>query len=207
MFQGGRVVTKGDVQVGSSGCLVLNVATTTCPTLTPGSATTLATMTPGPNGDAALLYIGGNGTLTTGSQAKLFLPQTFTFIKNGSTSLGGGAGSALFMTTPLATGTPLTALPCASTDVACSYGVFHKMVLWSEGSNDHIIGGQSAMGLRGVLYTPNAHSNLAGQATSARQNAQFWTKSLDVGGQAAVVMAADPDAAISRPTSGVALIR
>ena len=154
VFQGGRVVTKGDVQVGSSGCLVLNVATTTCPTLTPGSATTLATMTPGPNGDAALLYIGGNGTLTTGSQAKLFLPQTFTFIKNGSTSLGGGAGSALFMTTPLATGTPLTALPCASTDVACSYGVFHKMVLWSEGSNDHIIGGQSAMGFEECFTHP-----------------------------------------------------
>jgi hypothetical protein len=137
----------------------------------------------------------------------LIMPQTFTFINAGSTDLAGGSGSALYMTTPLATGTPLVPTACASTDLACSFGIFHKLVLWSEGAADHIIGGQSAMGLRGVLYTPNAHSNLAGQATSAQEEAQFWTLTLNVSGQSELVMAADPDASLTRPTSGVALIR
>jgi Flp pilus assembly protein TadG len=207
IFKGGRIVTAGNVAVGTSGCLVINVDTSSCPTVTPGTPTTPATLSQAPNGAATLLYVGGTGTLSTGSQASLIMPQTFTFINDGSTNLSGGSGSALFMTTPLAAGTPLVSTACASTDLACSYGIFHKLVLWSEGTADHTIGGQSAMGLRGVLYTPKAHSNLAGQATSAQQEAQFWTKTLDVGGQSELVMAADPDASLTRPTSGVALIR
>lgn len=207
IFEGGRIVTRDSVSVGTDGCLAINVVSATCPTAIPGTPTTPASMTPGPNGAAALLYIGGTGTLSTGGQARLFMPQVFTFINNGKTDLAGGSGSALFMTTPLATGTPLVATACTTSDLACSYGVFHKLVLWSEGTATHNIGGQSAMGLRGVLFTPNAPSNLSGQATSAQQNAQFWTRTLDVGGQAAVHMAADPDAAIARPTYGVALLR
>lgn len=207
IFKGGRVVSSGTIDV-QGGCFAINVNTNTCPTLTPATPTTPAIMTPGPSGAAALLYIGGNGNLTSGStNAKVFLPQTFTFIKDGHTALGGGTDSSLYMTTPLASGTPLKAIACAALDLACSFSIFSKLALWSEGLVDHDIGGQAAMGLRGVLYTPNARTNLSGQASSSQQQAQFWTKSLNVGGNAGVVMVADPDASIARPTSGVALIR
>ncbi len=198
IFRGGTIVTRGSIEVGSSGsCLAVNVSV--CPpSVVPATATTPVTTLPAPTGDA-LLYI-GNGRLYKVAQAGIYMPQTFTFLNNGWTELGGGNnGGALFMTTPLAT--------ACGTDLACAYAKFRKLVLWSESSHDHSIGGQGGLVLRGVLYTPNAKTNLAGQAGNTQTNAQFWTKSLDVTGQGELTMSADPESSVARPVAGVALIR
>lgn len=199
-FQGGHVVTSGPVELGSNtACLAFNVPVSstnpTCP-----SANTLAdpdTTTPPPTGDS-ILFI-RSGRLYKVSQAQLYLPQTFTYLQDGHTDLAGGSG-ALLMTTPLA---PVS---CA-TDEACKNRHFRRLVLWSEGSAQHDIGGQSSLVLRGVLFTPNAPSTFTGQAGQNQADAQFWTRRLEVKGQGTLVMAADPDAAISRPLLGVSLIR
>ena len=50
----------------------------------------------------------------------------------------------------------------------------------------------------------------AGVATSAplaRTTDEDWTRTLEVKGQGSLVMAADPESAISRPLLGVSLIR
>ena len=82
-----------------------------------------------------------------------------------------------------------------------------RLVLWSEGNSLHAIGGQSALVLRGVLFTPNAASVFTGQAGQQQADAQFWTRTLEVKGQGTLVMAADPDASVARPLLGVSLIR
>lgn len=197
VFQGGHVVTSGPVELGSNtACLAVNVpvSTKTCPTT--DTSPLIDTTDPPPTGDT-VLYI-RSGRLYKVSQAQLYLPQTFTYLQNGWTDLAGGSG-ALLMTTPLATSCGL--------DDTCRNRHFRRLVLWSEGMNQHDIGGQSALALRGVLYTPNALSTFSGQAGQQQADAQFWTRKLEVKGQGTLVMAADPDAAISRPLLGVSLIR
>lgn len=199
-FRGGHVVTSGPVELGSnSACLAFNVpvdpAAPACPTAntTPDPDTT----SPAPTGDAVLFI--RSGRLYKVSQAQLYLPQTFTYLGSGYTDLAGGSG-ALLMTTPLAD-------DAACTTDACKNQHFRRLVLWSEANALHSIGGQSALVLRGVLFTPNAESVFAGQAGQQQADAQFWTRTLEVAGQGTLVMAADPDASIARPLLGVSLIR
>ena len=202
VFQGGHIVTAGPVELSSQdSCLAVNVPMTatppTCPTTDKAvAAGEVDTTSPPPAGDA-ILYI-RSGRLYKVSQAQLYLPQTFTYLQNGWTDLAGGSG-ALLMTTPLATSCGL--------DEVCRNRTFRRLVLWSEGPNQHDIGGQSDLSLRGVLFTPNALSTFTGQAGQQQADAQFWTKKLEVKGQGTLVMAADPEAAISRPLLGVSLIR
>lgn len=199
-FRGGHIVTAGAVDLGSNtACLAVNVpvdvATPTCPTA--DTAADPDTTDPAPTEDAVLFI--RSGRLYKVSQAQLFLPRTFTHLQNGYTDLAGGSG-ALLMTTPLADD------PACTSD-ACKAQHFRRLVLWSEGSLEHAIGGQSALVLRGVLFTPNAPSTFTGQAGQQQADAQFWTRTLEVKGQGTLVMAADPEAAVSRPLLGVSLIR
>jgi Flp pilus assembly protein TadG len=199
-FRGGHVVTSGPVELGSSeACLAVNVpvdpAAPVCPTV--DTSTTPDTTSPAPSSDSVLFI--RTGRLYKVSQAKLYLPRTFTYLQNGYTDLAGGSG-ALLMTTPLAD------LSCG-TDDACRNPYFRRLVLWSESPDLHAIGGQSALVLRGVLFTPNAPSTFTGQAGQQQADAQFWTRTLEVKGQGTLVMAADPEASISRPLLGVSLIR
>jgi Flp pilus assembly protein TadG len=199
VFRGGHVVTSGPVELGSQdACLAVNVpvnvSTPTCPT-----ADTVAnpdTTSPPPATDAVLFI--RSGRLYKVSQARLYMPQTFTYLQSGYTDLAGGSG-ALLMTTPIATTCGL--------DDACRNRHFRRLVLWSEGTAEHAIGGQSALVLRGVLFTPNAPSTFTGQAGQQQADAQFWTRTLEVKGQGTLVMAADPDASVARPLLGVSLIR
>lgn len=203
IFRGpGTIVTNGGVDAGTDGCLAINVNVVTgtaCPTVVPATATAPVTTAPAPAGDA-ILYI-GNGDLSKGAQASIIMPQTFTYIRNGVTALGGSdtGGGVLLWTTPLATS-------CLG-DLACGYAKFHKLVLWSENSGLHNIGGQGTLALRGVLFTPNAPSRMAGQGDGEQTDAQFWTRTLEVKSQSNLVMAADPDASVARPSAGVSLIR
>jgi hypothetical protein len=198
VFQGGHVVTSGPVELGSSSaCLAINVpvTTSTCPTA--DTAPDPDTTSPAPTSDS-ILYI-RSGRLYKVSQAQLYLPRTFTYLQDGYTDLAGGSG-ALLMTTPLADESSCT------TD-ACRNQHFRRLVLWSEGTSEHAIGGQSSLVLRGVLFTPNAPSTFTGQAGQQQADAQFWTRTLEVKGQGTLVMAADPEASIARPLLGVSLIR
>ncbi len=199
-FRGGHIVTSGPVELGSQdACLAVNVpvdqSSPVCPTA--NTAVEPDTTSPAPTGDA-VLYI-RTGRLYKVSQARLFLPRTFTYLGNGYTDLAGGSG-ALLMTTP-------DPDPAACATEECKNEHFRRLVLWSEGSSLHAIGGQSALVLRGVLFTPNAPSTFTGQAGQQQADAQFWTRTLEVKGQGTLVMAADPDASIARPLLGVSLIR
>lgn len=201
-FRGGHVVTSGPVELGSNtACLAVNVPvdpaspSPTCPTA--DKAADPDTTSPAPATDS-ILYI-RTGRLYKVSQAQLYLPRTFTYLGNGNTDLAGGSG-ALLMTTP-------DPDPATCDTAECKNEHFQKLVLWSEGSAEHGIGGQTDLVLRGVLFTPNAPSTFTGQAGQQQADAQFWTRTLEVKGQGTLVMAADPDASISRPLLGVSLIR
>lgn len=200
VFRGGHIVTSGPVELGSQdACLAVNVpvdiAAPTCPTA--DISANPDTTSPAPTGDS-ILFI-RTGRLYKVSQARLYMPRTFTHLQDGHTDLAGGSG-ALLMTTPIADE------PSCTTD-SCRNQHFRKLVLWSEGTAEHAIGGQSALVLRGVLYTPNAPSTFTGQAGQQQADAQFWTRTLEVKGQGTLVMAADPEASIARPLLGVSLIR
>ena len=109
--------------------------------------------------------------------------------KVGQIDVGGGSGQ-LLMTTPSTTGNP-----------------FRRLTVWSESNQLHSIGGQGALGLRGVFFIPSAATELTGQAGSNQVSAQFWTLRLTIKGQGELVMDVDPEAAIARPLYGSTLIR
>lgn len=200
IFKGGQLVTASGIDV-QGGCFAVNVplASTSCSDISiiAASGSDPVTSNPAPTGDA-VMYL-QSGDLVKDAQSSVFLPQTFTFLGGGATSLGAGDGSLLW-TSPLASA-------CSSGDLACQYGNFFKLTLWSESNDTHEIGGQSYLGLRGVLFTPNAESVFTGQAVQSQTRAQFWTNTLEVKGQGTLVMDVDPEAAIPRPFSGGSLIR
>ena len=198
IFQGGVVVTTSAININRGGCLAVNVPATTCPLL--DTAASPVTTNPAPTGDA-ILYVRA-GRLFKDERASLYLPQTFTYLGNGSTDLQGRSGT-LVMTTPLASG-------CGA-DAACSNRRFKRLVLWSEADQIHRMAGQSSLALRGVFFTPNAASTFVALRSGQNQTAaQFWTRTLVVGGRGEFVMSPDPDAAVPRPLEAlgsVALIR
>lgn len=194
IFQGGNIVVEGGVQTKSFGCFVVNVTTTTCPTTTNPTPTD-----PPPTGDS-ILYL-RKGKFLKGAQSKMFLPQTFTFIKDGNIEMGAGDG-ILSWTRP-------KALDCATAldPTACKYKRFGGLVLWSESASEHALGGQAGLNLVGVLFTPNTRFLYTGQPTQNQTQAQFWTNEIEVKGQSGLIMAPDPEDAIPSKTGGVALIR
>ena len=123
IFQGGVIVTKGDVEAGSSSaCIAVNVPATTCPSI--NTTAVPATTTPPPTGDAILFM--RSGRLYKTSQAQLYMPQTFTYITNGGNGsyvdLGGGSGSLLW-TNPIGTDCAiLTPRPTSSAGTSASSG-------------------------------------------------------------------------------------
>lgn len=201
IFRGGTVVTRGSISLGSANsCLSFNspVTGTSCPTY--DATSDPVTTTPAPVDDA-LLYL-QSGHLTKVGGASLYLPQVMTYIANtgqGYVDLGGGTGT-LVMTSPLGVG-------CPASDLPCRYAKFYKLSLWSTSTQTHSVGGQAILGMRGVMFIPNAHTVFDGQGGSVQTSSQFWTDTLDVKGQGTLVMDVDPDASISRPALGAGLIR
>jgi hypothetical protein len=201
IFLGGKVVTRGNINLGSANsCLSFNspVTGSSCPTY--NSTSDPVTTNPPPVDDAVLFLQSGHLTKVGG--ASLYLPQVMTYIANtnqGYVGLGGGTGT-LVMTSPLGVG-------CAAGDLACRYAKFYKLSLWSTSNQTHSIGGQAILGMRGVMFIPKAHTVFNGQGGSVQTSSQFWTDTLDVNGQGTLVMDVDPEAAISRPALGAALIR
>lgn len=195
IFTGGRVVAKGDVDIQGGACLAINVPATSaasCPTIT-GLGTNAVTTSPAPSADS-VLYL-QNGRLYRTSTGVFLAPRTMTFVsagsggKAGQIDVGGGDGQ-LLMTSP-----------------ADPSGSFYKLTVWSDSTAVHTIGGQGALGLRGVFFIPFAPTELTGQASGTQTSAQFWTLRLTIKGQGEIVMDVDPNAAIPRPIYGSTLIR
>jgi hypothetical protein len=84
-------------------------------------------------------------------------------------------------------------------------------VLWTECScNDGAaqqLGGQGAVYLLGVFFTPRSEFDFTGQGAYASGAAQVWADTLDVKGLGQVVLEPDPTNAIARPASTARLIR
>jgi hypothetical protein len=198
IFKGGNVVLAGDLTLGSDGCFVLNSPATACPTI--NTSVVPKTSTPAPVTDS-ILYIRSGGISKTG-QASLFLPQTFVYMANGAIDLGGGGTGKLLWTTPLATDCAATADP-----EACARQRFSRLCLWSESTLLHSLSGQAGLEVRGVFFIPNALFDYSGQGDQDMDDAQFWVKTMSIGGQGTLTMSADPTAAVERYTAGVALIR
>lgn len=199
IFQGGNVVTAGDITLKSDSCFAMNVPTaTTCPAI--NASADPKTSTPAPATDAILFL--RSGKLDKGAQASLFLPQTFAHLStaDGFMTLGGGGTGNLLWTTPLGA-------DCGGGDDLCRAKRFTKLCLWSESTLVHDLGGQAGLEVRGVFFIPNAKFDYAGQGNQDMDDAQFWVKTMEIGGQGTLSMSADPEAAVERYSAGVALIR
>ena len=198
IFAGGNVVAKGDIDIQAGGCLAVNVPATNasaCPTIT-GLGTRAVTTNPAPSSDS-VLYLRQGRLYRTGTGV-LLLPRTLTFLAGpigrggatvGQIDVGGGAGQ-LLMASPLTTSNP-----------------FRRLTVWSESTAIHTIGGQGALGLRGVFFIPLAETQLTGQAGSNQTSAQFWTLRLTIKGQGEIIMDVTEEDGIARPLYGSTLIR
>jgi Flp pilus assembly protein TadG len=202
VFGGGTVVFAGSVEASVSGCLAVNFPLSlpqgsilaTCPTsVGSGKDATTAPFAPATD---AIVYLRDGASwperLIKGAKAQIFMPRTFVNIQDGFVTLGAGDGTLLW--------TMPRAEDCAADDDECRYARFHKLVLWSEGSDTHQIGGQAALYLVGVLFTPRAPFTFNGQAGYQSANAQFWARTLELAGQGGLVMQVDPSVAV--PTDG-----
>lgn len=198
VFEGGNVVVKGSarggVQVGQFGCLAMNVPlpVAACPT-----RDALGNVVPAGRREA-ILYIQA-GSLSKGAQASLYTERTLVYLANGVLSLSGGSTGTLYMTNPHPTDAG-----CAK---ACQNARFGRLTVWSENAEDHSIGGQVGIGLRGVLFTPNARFVWAGGSALAQTSAQLWANTLRMSGQGLLRMTPDPGDSVPRPELGTALIR
>lgn len=146
-------------------------------------------LTVNPNGLQRTNLFMRAGDLTKGAQATVSMTRTTAIIQSGVISLGGGSGTARW-TPPDDPSDPLRGLS-----------------LWSEGSNDHLIGGQSNLTLRGVYFTPNATMVFTGQGGQYQTAAQFISNRLDVKGQGTLTIQPDPTLVVLIPVYGSDLIR
>lgn len=191
---GGNLVTKGGVDVKSTGCFAMNVPITgvaSCPTQNAAGE-----VVPGAT-DEGILFMRG-GDFTKGAQAAIFVERTFVYMKSGHIDFGAGSG-ALYLTNPKP-----DEVGC---DEECVNARFGKVSLWNESSDTQELGGQAAVVLRGILFVPNATFQYNGQASQVQTNAQFWANKLLITGQGTLVMAPDPNDSVARPEAATVLIR
>lgn len=201
VIAGGNVVTAGGIDLGG-GCFAMNVPlsdASSCPTVQ-DTGTAAATTVPSPQTES-ILYM-RSGDFTKGAQAALFMPRTFTYLANGIIDFGAGSGTLLW-TNPIHNASE----PTTCVDAACENSRFGKLALWSESTRTHQLGGQTTLGLRGIMFTPKATFSYSGATTQSQTSSQFWALKLNVGGQSGLVMAPDPTDSVPRPLSSALLIR
>ncbi len=163
--------------------------------LTVGSSGVLTLNSSG-NGDSVVFL--RSGGLVKGSQASLVINRSMVYSVNGVIDMGAGSG-ALTWTAPC----PDSAKPCSSapgTD-------FEDLAFWSESTSEQKMGGQSALDVKGVFFTPQSRFEFTGQGGIALLGAQFVTRTMAVKGQGTLVMAPDPDRIVLIPIGGAQLIR
>lgn len=129
-----------------------------------------------------------SGNFTKDAQAAIFFNRTLVYLDNGVISLGAGSG-AVSWSAPIG-------------------GAFEDLSLWSESSGTHELGGQAALNIEGIFFTPNAFPFLfTGQGAQYQTKAQFVVHRLEVTGQGSLVMQPDPDRILRIPMLGVTLLR
>ncbi|HEV2888769.1 MAG TPA: hypothetical protein VGX28_00175 [Frankiaceae bacterium] len=191
VFAGGNVVTRGSISVSNFGCFAMNVPqlTATCPTVVAGVVTPQAAA-------EGILYL-RTGGFSKGAQSSIVVERTFTYLKNGAFSFGGGAG-ALYLRQPLPSGM------CSGT---CAEARFDKIAVWSESSADQSLGGQTNLSVTGIVFTPNSLFQYSGAGLVVQTKAQFWARKIRLSGQGLLRMAPDASGGVDSPVSGVLLIR
>jgi Flp pilus assembly protein TadG len=202
VIKGGTVVTKRGISVGAQGCFAFNVPTLVSPANCSVLVAAGDTVPPATKG--AILYL-RNGGLTKGGQGGLVMPRTFVYMNSSAINLGAGSG-VLFWTNPRQSD-PACDEDDDGPEEECAASRFSKLALWTDSTSTQSLGGQSALVLRGVVFTPKALFSYSGQPTVNQTNAQFWADRLDVSGQSGLTMAPDPNDAVPSPALGVALIR
>lgn len=234
IFQGGNIVVDGAITISSgtpNGCLVVNVATTTCPTAASivGAKTAFATTTPAPTDDATL-FIRGNtcigGKCGLNHAGDLVMPQTFVYAANAAKELNVASTGLTMWTAPGAgkldadgrTTLEAECLDKSDPDPAkwtveerCMNSRFARMVYWSDYASPKTkpnnFAGQGSMDVVGVFFTPTAYFNFTGGGSYTAAFAQFWADTLNVNGGAFLGLAPNVRTAIESPTGATALIR
>ncbi|MGZ4214079.1 MAG: hypothetical protein ACXVQV_12685, partial [Actinomycetota bacterium] len=141
------------------------------------------------------MFFRGTASFSKDSQSSLTLCHTMVYItgnpKTGSPpNLSFGAGSGKL------------------TWVAPLGGQFNGLALWSQGTYEHDLGGQSFLNLHGVFFTPLASPfQFTGQPGLNQTQAQFVTFRMRIAGQGVLTMVPDPSNALLIKKFGWALIR
>jgi hypothetical protein len=135
------------------------------------------------------------GRLWRNAHAEIVLNRTFVYVSNGSVQLAGvGAGDGtkkLVWTAPRTASNP-----------------FQALALWSEGLDDHSLGGHVELDIEGIFFAPNAPFFFRGQPTYAGDlEAQFVTRELSTRGFAELIIVPNPEWMIPFPSLSVRLIR
>ena len=195
---GVTIVTKGEIQINGSGCLVIGTTAagplcSSPPTATGSSVNATADST---------VFIRGKGDLTRDSGASFYAFRTFVYQTGTAADTSGrlnvkasGSGN-LYWTAP--TG-------------AVSWGDFSALAYWSEtGANDNspmFIGGQAGLYLAGIMFMPNAKFEFHGDGGEAQIRAQFVANRLLSSGQGNLDLTPDKTRMLPVPIIGVHLIR
>ncbi|MGI9605128.1 MAG: TadE/TadG family type IV pilus assembly protein [Acidimicrobiales bacterium] len=184
VFEGGNIVFDGDVSVGSSGTLDINGSNGTTFYQPPDDVLVTHESSDG----AAFVYL-RNGLLSKSGQASLRLHNTLVYVSDTSeVSLGGGSGALEIL--------------------APTQGPFTNLAMWSESTADHQFGGQAAMALEGVFFTPLADVRYQGNGAQQQVAAQFIALTLKVGGNGRLDISPRYDRLVTFPDSGtISMIR
>jgi hypothetical protein len=134
-----------------------------------------------------------------------------SFVKNAQSSLT-LCHTMVFMTGQTANGTPPNLDFGAGSGtlvwVAPTAGQFNGLALWSEGSSNHGLGGQTNLTVQGVFFAPLASPfTFTGQPGLNQTQAQFVTFRMEIKGQGTLTMVPSPSNALLIPKFGWALIR
>jgi hypothetical protein len=128
------------------------------------------------------------GDLDKDATGSLDLRHTFVYLKNGHIALGAGSGSLRWD--------------------APNGGNFEDLALWSESTDQELLGGQATLAVEGVFFTPNANPfTFSGQAGQFQARAQFITRRLEATGQGTLVMTPDPNRSVLLEDASISLIR
>jgi len=131
-----------------------------------------------------------SGDFVKQAQSSVNLMRTFVYLRSGVINFIAGSG-------------PVTWVSPTIGDAN-----FEDLCLWSEGSGQHLLGGQANLTLEGTFFTPNAYPfNFSGQGSGTQTKAQFFSFRMEISGQGVLEMAPDPERSTPVPLAGVLLIR
>ena len=167
----------------------------------------------------AILYMQGadnsgtnknsNPGLERGSQSTIRFQDVFVYSENGWIDVVGGAGSGEGAAIVWNSAERTARDTCPETIGALPPpGCFAPLALWSNSRHEHRLGGNAAMDVRGIFFTPNSSPfTLSGQVPQVLDAAQFFSHSFNISGQARIIMRPDPAFNDPTPIGGSGLIR